>query len=105
MRIQVNTYTQFGWQVLENKNVFSDLRLVFRYKYYYFITEFICKKLNLSILAPSLYTVYFCSSILERPRQLIPLPKKLKDVLNPLRETVGIFAIATSYRISFMQKT
>jgi len=24
MRIQVNTYTQFGWQVLENKNVFNE---------------------------------------------------------------------------------
>ena len=24
MRIQVNTYTQFGWQALENKNVFSE---------------------------------------------------------------------------------
>lgn len=62
------------------------------------------KKLSLSILASSLCTVYFCSSLLERPRLLIPLPKKLKDALNPYRKTIGVFAIATPYRILFMQK-
>jgi|GEM_PF-2630532 hypothetical protein len=24
MRVHVNTYTQFEWQVLENKNIFSE---------------------------------------------------------------------------------